>query len=342
MAEENLNQGGWNPKSSIGGGEGEVPLVTPGTPKIDIRTLASDAKSLEETGSVSPRPYTSPPNTSQRTSESNETTFMPPSNEPTIKPPAFEPTMPTPPPVPADLKEIKPAGKNKFLPILILVIVLGLVALGYFVVYPALFKKGPIAEPPPNPNPPPTEPPPVEPPPIVEPPPVEPPSPPDRSSLFKIPADVTINDGEPLPINLPAGSIIEIITSREKAFAGFPDSARNIFEENEFSSFVYIDSGGLSAGGSLYKLRVGGNLTEAKITWSAFFETPQNALVNLLAIAVAGAPIGWKSGQTGSITNRYLTFENTPNIAINYGWVNDKLIITSSYNAFKEAIRRLQ
>ena len=48
-------QGQWpeEQKPKLDTGEGETPLTTP--PKIDIRTMSSDKKSLEEGGGVQPR-----------------------------------------------------------------------------------------------------------------------------------------------------------------------------------------------------------------------------------------------------------------------------------------------
>lgn len=66
---------------------------------------------------------------------------------------------------------------------------------------------------------------------------------------------------------------------------------------------------------------------EASTSWTgAFTQDP-------------GAAGSWKSGSTSGVTNRYLTFGNGS--ALNYGWSGRTLIISTSYNGFKDALSKL-
>lgn len=361
MADENFNPGQWpEQKPSIGTGEGEAPLASPLPPKIDIRTMATDQKSIEESGSVMPRPYVPPPTVSQ----TKEKIFTTPQIDSTPTPP---------PPIPADFKTIKSKSKKKpFVLVFTLVLIIGAGVLGYFVVYPKFFKVAPpltpvcgngicengedasncsgdcetppppplasvcgnglcetdesetncsvdcqIAPPPPAPN-------------------------PTNASLFKISPDAVINEGEPLPTNLPTGSIIKIqMSSFAKALEAFPESLQNVFSETEYDSFVFIDQNNTSAGGSVLKIKNPENLADTQQRWTETVENPQFYMTVALSGLGAGEPKIWKNGQTDGVSNRYLTFAN-PGFALNYGWFEDKVIITTSYNAFREALRRLR
>jgi hypothetical protein len=53
-----------------------------------------------------------------------------------------------------------------------------------------------------------------------------------------------------------------------------------------------------------------------------------------------GSPNAWKSGQTSGVPNRYTSF-SAPGVALNYGWKDSKLVLSTSYQGFQEALRRL-
>ncbi len=140
----------------IGPGEGEVPLM---------RTMESDLKSLQESGGQSVRPYIPQ---EKKESISSETQVKP---EETFQPPQPEVSSPTPPPSTSETTQPKPSFKFPkkifFLGALVLIVLLGGGALGYFFVYPALFgektaleTEAPVTQPQPSPEtplPPPSE-----------------------------------------------------------------------------------------------------------------------------------------------------------------------------------------
>ena len=124
------NQNSWSNPKPIGTGEGEVPLTNSGAPKIDIRTLATDTKSLQEEGMVSPKPYIPPPSIpTPPVNKIPETTFSPPA--------PIDMRTPSRPTIPQDLKNSLPKKKTKLLPVIVLVLAVGFAALGYFVIYPS-------------------------------------------------------------------------------------------------------------------------------------------------------------------------------------------------------------
>jgi len=362
MADETFRENQWSKeKQTLGTGEGESPLGAPSSPKIDLRTMASDEKSLKEMGGTEPRPYTPPP----------DPTFGQMLEKNVINPPSSPSTPLPPPPIPADLTKIKSKGKKSpFGLVIVLVLVVGAAALGYFVIYPNFIKKPVVPAvpvcgnsvcengedtsscpadcqtPPPPANPvcgnsvcetsedfqncpadcqallPP-------PPPTTE-----------HTSLFKISADATANEGGALP-KLPVGSVIEILGPYSKLSEILPESLKTAFSETEYTSFVYMDKNDTSAGGSIFKLKSGADLAAAKQAWMDMAENPQFYLTTFLSASGGGEPKTWQNGQANGVASRYLTFTN-PIFAINYGWLGDKVIMTTSYNAFKEAVRRVQ
>ncbi len=331
LMDENLNQ-----KSPLGTGEGEVPLSNINSPKIDMRTMASDMKSVEESGGIETRPYVPPPMTPSKKIEEAlfQPSTIPAMEEKVFIPPSIESTQN---PAKMDFPELKKQKSHKgfFVALITIIVIAGLGALGYFVVYPIFFQAPSVIDNTINPpvNPPITEQPPVEPPPV------NPPAS-NHVSLLKISANATINEGESLP-TLSPGSIIEVNTNTSKFFESFSETLKNLFSENEYTSFVYFDDGGKSANGSILKIKNGVSLSDAQKAWADSIENPQYYLTVFLSGSGAGEPQTWKTGQTGSLSNRYLLFSN-PGFAINYGWVNDKVIITTSYNSFKEAVKRIQ
>ena len=358
-------QGQWpeEQKPKLDTGEGEVPLTVP--PKIDVRTMASDKKSLDESGGISPRPYTPPPNMqtispAQLTdTPKTDSTFQEPTKD-IFKLPLVEST-----PVAAPMDLVKKPKSKKGLVnfIIVLIVIAGIGALSYFVIYPTFFQAPQIVMPsvcgngvcetdenttncssdcqvtPPAP-------------PICGDGVCESDetgnncaldcqtSPPGRISLFKIPTDLTINENENLPTPTPT-FLIEIVADDPKnLLANFPNSVKNLFSDSEIAHFVYANQDNSYAHGFVYTLKTDVNLIDAQGVWMQYAEGAQNPLMTFLSIQ-AGEPTTWKNGQTGSVANRYLTFNNS-NAAVNYGWLNNKLVVTGSYNAFKESTRRLQ
>lgn len=376
MPEENLTGGEWSSqKSSLGTGEGESPLAPQNLPKIDLRTMASDQKTINQANTNEPRPYIPPPSVPPRPTETpkiDDRSFSEVIEKNVINPPSISSIPIPPPPIPTDLTKIKQKKRSSFGLIIVLILIVGAIALGYFVVYP--YFKTPIL----------TTPPPLN---AVcgnnacendeteqscpadctkTPLPVTPvcgnaicetdedaqncpadcPSTPPldqiNTSLFKISPDAIINEGDPLPTNLPVGSIVKIqVSSFAKLSESFPESLKNVFSNTEYDSFIFIGKNNTSAGGSILKIEKQENLSSVQQSWTEAVESPQFYMTVLLSGLGAGEPKTWKSGQTDGVINRYLTFEN-PGFALNYGWLNDKLIISTSYESFKEVLRRLQ
>lgn len=359
MADEQFRgQGQWSGQNkTLGTGEGETPLAPSQAPKIDIRTMASDQKSMQEGNTPTPRPYVPPPAplSPSLNAPPNPSMGVPQPDSRVFKPPQIDSTPIPPPPIPADFKKIKTAGKkNNFALIIILAVLVAAGVLGYFFVYPKFFKQTATNENPPPENPPPNPPAPVcgdgtcdisesadtcaidcQP---------TPPSPPpalEHVSLFKISADLTANEGENIPTDLAIGSIVEILTSYSKISESLNDVLKAAFSETEYTSFVYAGKNNALTPGMIFKIKSGGDLEATKTAWSDFVENSQFYLTQSLSQAGGGEPKTWKTGQTSGVPNRYLSFTN-PGFAINYGWINDTVILTSSYEGFKEAIRRAQ
>lgn len=131
------NQGAQNGSQFLGTGEGEVPLAKMPSEKIDIRTMASDMKSVEESGGGAPRPYspqtqeTKAPAKTETQAQVNFASQFEKSIESVQKINAQTPQgVQTP-------KE-KKGGVGLFWTILVVIIVLGLIAIGYFFVYPKI------------------------------------------------------------------------------------------------------------------------------------------------------------------------------------------------------------
>lgn len=327
--DENFNQ-----NAPIGTGEGEVPLTNNNPPKIDIRTMASDIKSVGETGGIETRPYVPPPSMPAK----KEFTAIPPSTVPAkeevFTPPAIEPTQ-----IPGkmDFPELKKPKSHKGLVVTLvtIIVITGLGALGYFVIYPFFFQTPPISSdtnnPPAN-NLPSNETPPTDQPPVNSPPTS------NHVSLFSIPADLTLNKGDALPATLAQGSIVEYLIPGSEILATLPEQIRTFFPDNEISTFSYIDINAPAAGGIILK---GKEIINTKQQLGKSIEDDQSFL-NSLATTIGTQPSGtWKDGQAGTINTRYHSFSNS-NYSVNYGWINDKLIITYTYNAFKEAAKRVQ
>lgn len=128
----------------IGTGEGESPLAKPqnSAEKVDLRTLASDAASIEQSGGGVPVPYTPniPPASGSKAAERKPdqvtppgvaagdigfTPPVPPSTDGGGAPSAKGPDVPK-----------KKGSKSPFVAILVFIVIAGLAAVGYFFVYP--------------------------------------------------------------------------------------------------------------------------------------------------------------------------------------------------------------
>lgn len=116
---------------AIGDGEGEIPLAKQPNEKVDVRTMASDIASIQETGGATPRPYT--PGTKENLGTLEDKTaeqhaFVQPTNPPV--PPETN--------APQTLSPDTAKKKNPFGLILGIIVLIGIAAGIYFFVVPML------------------------------------------------------------------------------------------------------------------------------------------------------------------------------------------------------------
>lgn len=154
------NQGdGWqNSTPVIGTGEGESPLMKQGSSneKTEVRTMQSDAASIQQTGGGAPQPYTP--------GAEPKGISTPPEKKGNVTPPGMAmKDVGTPPPTPpsnggdtqhgfAKGPEMpKKKGRGPFVAIIVFIVIVGLAAIGYFFVYP-LFAKPAVNQPVTTPN----------------------------------------------------------------------------------------------------------------------------------------------------------------------------------------------
>ncbi len=279
-----------------------------------------------------------------------------------------KPVLPTPPaggPTPplglkAELgKPSLPAPKKGLSKILIIagVVVFGIAIalLGYFVVFPMLFpaETPPAVTLPTTPTPPPTSGLPTLP---------ELPAAQPHQSLLKIPADlqapllVSSPAGLPQALlseanNLPTGTgVIKEVTlsdaSGQISFSvalpvflpEFSSSQLANFFEDDFTAVIYYDANGawpIFIG----QLKAGTDLSQAK---TAMAQLENSSGLASLFLSSPGTPsaASFKNGQANNLTTRYLAFSKS-GAALNYGWLSNKLIISTSYNGLKKVLGNL-
>lgn len=150
--------------------------------------------------------------------------------------------------------------------------------------------------------------------------------------------------------NRPAGNDIlkEVVISNangQVAFADFfplflpefTNAQLNTLFENDFTVLMYYDANGFWP---IYvsKLKSGADLASAKNLIKGL-ETSSN-LTNLY-LETPGTPTGsFKSGSISGIATRYLPYSKT-GASLNYAWVGDKLVITTSFNGLKRVLPAL-
>lgn len=364
------------PKPNLPTGEGESPLSKPSDIKFDLRTMNSDIASMKESGGGAPRPYVPPPPIRQR-EESGPAApppgiaFAPekmagPSTGLGVNVP-FSPAQAKPAPLQPKPAVVKKSSGGLFYVLLTVVVVAGLAALGYFFIYPALFGDKTATEPeatlPPQ-SPEATTPPVVETP--AAPLPAEGAPVPgtqisEHQSLLKTAADVSTNVAldalSPSSIKNQIGfSTAQVPILKEFVFknskgviltAGdimgtlLPDvlagaSSRPLFE-SDFTFLSYTNDKGtwLTA---VLKLFGDASLAEVK---TAVEKIESSVNLKNLFITDPGTPLNWKSGAASGAATRYLAFSQS-GASLNYGWVGDILVISTSYDGFREVARRLR
>lgn len=351
-------------KPSIGTGEGESPLSGPINNQDTLRTMGSDLKSLQETGGQTVKPYTPPssPPPPIKPEKPAEPIFQPPTID--AGPVNLPPTPP-----PASLQPTIPAQSHKkgfVVGLIVFLAVIGLAAATYFYIYPnfILPRLGVVTTPETTPTPPPAAPeqnievPPAETPPAEPTPETETPA--GHNSVFKTAADTTQE------VSLATIDLANLKTSLNPVAAATPtikeftlkddlgaflkfgqvmsvvlpdvfdEELNALFEENDFTVFVYSDSRD-GWPGFIGKVKNAADLETAKQK-VALLESSAD-LKNIFA-QDPGTGQAWKAGQTEGVTNRYSTFTQA-GAALNYGWLNNYLIISASYSSFKEALKKL-
>jgi hypothetical protein len=374
MANENFQGQNWpNQGPALGTGEGESPLAPPPPQNINVRTMISDLKSMQDTGGAAPRPYTPPPpapSVQKPAAEQSNDVFKPPEVDNFSAVTGGLGIVGGMPPVPPKPK----SGKDWITWVIVAVVVVALGVAGYLFIYPMFSgAPAPVAE---N-NPPAAE---TPTPPVETPtppaPPAEIPTPPAATSSETIPATIDshksiLKAGSQTSIDLnlketaaninladfkqaltlaatevppfteftlkdSAGKNISL-GGLMKAMAPtlFNDATLNSFEA-DFSFFVFTNDKG-SWPGIVAVLKTGASADEAK-TGIAKIETGSET--KNFFLADPGTAQTWKEGQTSGVVNRYLSFSKA-GAGLNYGWSGNKLIISTSYDGFKELLKNL-
>ncbi len=372
---DELNKQNTSPSGSfIGTGEGEVPLATPAQMPDLMRTAVSDLRSLQETGGQTVKPYIPETVSPAAFSPQEAPAKMPAENRNgggNFQPPQIETQ------APAAGAQPVPAGQHKkglvgaLVAFLIVVVV---AAGGYFFIYPKFFANNnqPAAitenQPTvpanenvePNPSPeftvPAAEVPPTTTSTATSTPTAETPihlsllndaatkqETIELSSLdvaaFKnaLAKNVATTDPTLKEINLQDANKIPLTFSQLSGLLlpdVFTTATAGQFESNQYSLLVFSNSQGAWLS-YLAKPKSGADLTDLKNKISAIEQTA--SLKSLFLKETGEATGAWKSGTI----NRYLSYPQNGN-ALNYGWINNQLLITTSYPAWQAINAKVQ
>ena len=115
----------------------------------------------------------------------------------------------------------------------------------------------------------------------------------------------------------------------------FTENVSSLFEK-DFSFFTYVDKTDVWPGVVL-KLAVGADITAAK---AEIAKLEINNEIGSLFFSQPGTASVWKDGKVGSFAGRYIPF-STKGFAFNYAWVNDYLILSTSYVGEQAAVKNL-
>lgn len=324
--DEFQNAGGWQPEKPAS----PPPPPPPPREEVKVRTMGSDVKSISE-GESAPVP---------------EAVLLPPDeSEPVFKPETIVKQ------APSNLfpsgEAPKKSGRKAVLFLAGIVIVAGFGFAGYFFVYPILFPETPPPEAPAEQSSPP------------------PPLPQKHQSYF------LSSPAERAEIRLEtvsAAALVESLKKIEASTAGGPvlqeiavlDMNANqipwasVFAEltggkisaerlaplfrTDFTAWLYHDGRGVWPGFAA-KLQPTISLTQAKEALQPILEDPQTA--SLFYLAPPGTLSEFKDGQIFGQPLRY-AMGSAPGAAFNYGFVQNFLFITTSYDGGKAAAERLE
>lgn len=339
----------WSEKNPvIGAGEGEVPLANAPMAEVTMRTMSSDIASMKETGGGEPKPYNPGGNMPQPTP--TPSAVVPPQTDfGNINPAAA---------VPQPEMQLPAKKTNWFAIIAALVGIVALLALGYFFVYPRFFAAVPVVVPPPAavPEAPATLPEATTTPVVSE-------SPFEtvvmHTSLFQTSADtsseatlasVTLNDVK----TAMQASTVEVPLLKEMVFKSnigkvyalsaiaplfmpsvFTSSTTALFQPDA-SFFTYVDKTGVWPG-MVLKLAAGADVAAAQTAIKAL---EANNEFESMFLANPGTAGRWKDGKVSTFIARYVAY-STKNVAFSYAWLNNNLVISTSYAGAQAAAAKL-
>ncbi|MEK7629954.1 MAG: hypothetical protein AAB432_01040 [Patescibacteria group bacterium] len=356
----------WSPsQSSLGNGEGESPLTPSPKPNIELRTMASDLKSLEESGGTAPRSYVPPPSVPQTQKSAIPPVSMPtpmPMKRDVFEPPTISSASNETSLKPAPMK--KSAGKKGVFAFLVtLVVLIGLGAVGYYVVYPMFMSNSTpngeensvVSELPLTSNPPPV---------VSEPPIVEPVSSKwlalaTHLSYFKTAADQTRSLAMPTVSLASFTSAVSFTSSSTPFFEEvvLKNSAGNIISIQEFlqlitpsfftdefvnsfesdaTHFVFINNEG-SWPGLVLKLKDGVTVGPIQDSMSKIQSDPDNKNFFLTDPGVAS---NWQDGKVRTKPTSLVKFA-LPDAALSYTWFDNYLLLSTNLAGAAEAAKRL-
>jgi len=149
---------------------------------------------------------------------------------------------------------------------------------------------------------------------------------------------------------MPSGNLVEVTISDSNGQAALPSVFSSIIPEftpeklagifeDDFTTALYYDANGAWP---IYIMKMGleSNLIDAQTEMNKL-----EASINLknLFLKDPGAPnsAGFKTGQVSGVSTRYLTY-SASGAALNTAWVNDKFIISASYNGLKKVLTNLK
>jgi hypothetical protein len=363
MANDNLYPG-QSSGQPLGTGEGESPLAKPVVPNMDVRTMSSDAQSIN-TSSPIPRPYAPQASAPENIPVAPATPAATTPEQSFRIPETDTATKEVPPEIPSGGK----GKKGLFTAIIAFIVIIALAALGYFVIYPIFFSEPvPEVSAPAATTPEPTLPtgvtPTPEPTPAPEPAAI--PNPPTHVSLFSTSANFKIDSGTVttganlssvvgFPETASGPAVVEIIyknadgslvkfTDVLKAATGLDISSNQslatAFNDDTATGVVYVGAANTRFLGFAAQLASGADAAVVGAAFKQAFESVSD--YGPLFSSAPGTAKTWKDGQISGVTgNRYLLFGN-PGFAVDYGWIGTKLLIMTSYDGFKEAAGRLQ
>ncbi len=128
------------------------------------------------------------------------------------------------------------------------------------------------------------------------------------------------------------------LTSTSLVGVILPGSGLEAYIEGDVTAFAYYTNG-KSYPGYIFKLKESASSTAAKAA-AAKIETSAN-LAALYPENPGAAKGGWKDGSVGSVKTRYQAY-TAAGASLNYGWVGNYLVISTSYDGFKKALDLLK